>query len=129
MMEPVEQRRLTTHVLDVHIQRDLTKPPCRKVRERLTQKHASTAASVEDRVREHQLAAARPQIELDHVDADLTSRVERRECVRRRERARATVSDSLEDVRPHGHKMPRTPPERLGQRSRPDLATLIAEKP
>jgi hypothetical protein len=50
---------------------------------------------MKDRVREHQFAAPRADIEFDHVDSDLERRVKRRQRIAWRQRAGASVPDSL----------------------------------
>ena len=97
-MQRIQQRGLTTQVLDVHVQRCLVKSPCREMCESVAQQHAATAAGVQRGVREHQLTAPRPQVKLDHVDPNLVCRIERRQRVGWRKRARAAVPDPLDDM-------------------------------
>jgi hypothetical protein len=63
--------------------------------------HVATARGVEVRVREDELSAPLAHIELHHVDPDRDRRVERRERVGGRQRARTTVSDPLEALPRH----------------------------
>jgi hypothetical protein len=68
----------------------------------ITEADVSAATGLQDRVREHKLAAPRAHVELDHVDANLPRRIEGRERVGRRQGAGSPVADSfahrLEDV-------------------------------
>jgi hypothetical protein len=65
------------------------------VGKRVLQPNTPSRAGVKDRVREHQFASPRADIELDHVDPDLERRVKRRQRIARRQRAGASVPDSL----------------------------------
>ena len=66
--------------------------------ERVMQANAPSEPRIQHSVRKHELPSPGTNVELDHVDPDLTGRVERRERVRRRDRAGSPVSDPLATV-------------------------------
>lgn len=76
VMERVDDLTLATSVLEVEIEADAGEPFPRQMRERIAQTDVRAVTRVEDRVGEHELAAPRADVELDHVDADVRRGVE-----------------------------------------------------